>query len=128
MERVERNKMNFISFQALVALVVLLGMNSPAFAKKVKKETFKPSYKVEQCDCLGYSEDIPTFLSDLTGSGGVSIYGEGKTPEAAQNKARNMCVEAYREFASTTKGAAGTVTESGCQLFQSTKDGDWISI
>lgn len=128
METNGSKKASFVSLQFIVAMTVLFGMNSPAFAKKAKKPTFKPSYKVEQCDCLGYSEDIPTFLSDLSGGGGISIFGEGKTPEAAQGKARNMCVEAYREFASAKKGESGSVTESGCQMFKSTENGDWISI
>ena len=116
-----------LSLQLIVALVVILGLSTTAQAKNRTKATFKPTYKAEKCDCLGYEKDIPTFLSDLNG-GSADIWGEGSSQKEASQKARNMCVESYRAFASLDKKKQDDVTESGCQFFRSTQDGDWESI
>ena len=117
----------YLSGQLLLALAVIVGISSTAYAKPNK--TFKSTYKVERCDCLGFSEDIPTFLSDLSGAQDLDIYGEGKTLKDAQRNAQNMCVEAYRNFASVSeKEHPDSVTQSGCHTLRSTPDGQWVSL
>lgn len=118
----------YVSSQLVLALAVLIGLSSTANAKN-KAPKFTPKYKVEKCDCLGFSDDIPTFLSDLQGAQGIDIFGEGKTLKAAQKKAQNMCVENYRNFASVSNSEdSKSISQSGCHAFRSTVDGDWESI
>ena len=115
-----------ISAQLIVSLLVNFALTNQAHGKQT---SHKASYKVENCDCLGFSDDIPTFLSDLPGGADVQIFGEGKTPNEAQKMAQNMCVETYRNFASISQIEDSTeVTENGCQMFKSTQEGDWESI
>ena len=120
---------NFMSAQLVLALAVLLGVSSTAIAKQTLKDDFKPSYKAEKCDCIGFSDDIPTFLSDLKGAQGIDIYGEGTTRKEAQTEAQNMCVETYRNFASVSEQEdSKSISHSGCHMYKSTRDGDWVSI
>lgn len=118
-----------LSAQLVLALAVLLGLSSTAIAKKNMTNKFVPTYKAEQCDCIGFSDDIPTFLSDLVGAQDMDIFGEGKSPTAAQEQAKNMCVETYRNFASVSDTEdKKAISQSGCHMYKSTSDGDWISI
>ena len=113
-----------LSRQLLVAVTLLFCIQSTARAAN----NFTPSFKVDSCDCLGFSEDIPTFLSDLSG-GNLDIYGEGKTLKAAEEQAQNMCVETYRNFASTSESEhPNNVTRTGCKTMRSTSNGEWVSI
>lgn len=113
-----------LSSQLVLALAILLGVNSTAYGKQ-----FTPMYKAEKCDCIGFSEDIPTFLSDLTGAQGIEIYSEGKSLADAQDQAQRMCVETYRNFASVSElESPNNVSYNGCHWFKSTQDGDWESI
>ncbi|MCB0377824.1 MAG: hypothetical protein KDD33_04965 [Bdellovibrionales bacterium] len=117
-----------ISSQLILAVVLIFGLSFPAQAKN-KSTQYKPTYKVENCDCLGFSDDIPTFLSDLPNAQGVEIFGEGKDPKEANERAQNMCVETYRNFASTGYFEDHkSVTRTGCKMYKSTPDGDWVSI
>lgn len=117
-----------VSAQLIVSLLVNLMISNPAHGKQTLREQ-KSTYKVENCDCLGFSDDIPTFLSDLPGGSDIQIFGEGKTPDEAQKMAQNMCVETYRNYASVSQVENSTeVTENGCQMFRSTSGGDWESI
>lgn len=122
-----------ISGQLLVAVALVIGFQSVAHAKK-KNATpqFTPTYKVERCDCLGYSEDIPTFLTDLAGADSVdelSIFGEGNSLQAAEESAQNLCIETYRSYASVTKNSdPQLVTQTGCKKLKSTSDGRWVSL
>ena len=114
--------------QLLVAVAIVFGISSIAQAAP-NSTKFKPSYKVERCDCFGYSEDIPTFLSDLEGGNDIDIFGEGKSLEAASKSAHNMCVEQYRGLATKSKKYhISSVTESGCTKLRSTPDGEWVAI
>ena len=124
---IQARNISIISGQLLLALAIVLGINSTAHARQNK--TFKPSYKIENCDCLGFSEDIPTFLSDLAGAQDLDIYGEGETLKVAQSNAQNKCVETYRNFASvSTIEHPNSVTQSGCRTFRSTPNGEWVSL
>lgn len=123
-----------ISGQLMLAIALLFTLSSVAQGRAVmtKKAKFKPTYKVERCDCLGFSEDIPTFLSDLAGADDLSqldIFGEGNTLQVAETNAQNMCIETYRNFASVSKSeSAESVTQSGCKKLKSTPDGEWVAI
>ncbi len=121
MKTLNLKKMNLVSSQLIVALIVFMGISSKLHASN------STTYKAEQCDCLGYSEDIPTFLSDLTKQP-PSIYGEGKSKLAAAEQARNMCIESYRSYASQEKRVTQSITESGCHFFKSTSQGDWEAL
>lgn len=121
---------SWISSQLLVTLGVFFILNSTAHGKKSRltELSFKPHYKAEKCDCIGYSDDIPTFLSDLAG-GSIDIFGEGESQAAAEKEARNMCKESYRNFARVSVSIDNyDVTESGCQFFKTTQNGDWVSL
>lgn len=123
-------KLSFpVRSQVVTVLSFLLILNPVAQGKnsKLGNLSFKPSYKAEKCDCIGYSDDIPTFLTDLAG-GQIEIFGEGSTQEAAILEARKMCVESYRNFASVSKQSQNEVTESGCQIYRTTMNGDWESL
>lgn len=116
-----------ISGQLALVLTVVFGIQSVAYGKA--KKNFTPRYKVEQCDCLGFSEDIPTFLSDLAGAQDLHIFGEGKSLKAAEKDAQNMCIQTYRSFASASKNEhPNNVTQSGCTKLKSTASGEWVSI
>ncbi len=121
-----------LSGQLLVVIAVIFGFQSIAHAKRMSTPKFTPTYKVERCDCLGYSDDIPTFLTDLAGADSVDelyIYGEGKSIAAAEESAQNLCIETYRSYASVEKKEdASTVTQSGCTKLKSTPDGRWVSL
>ncbi len=120
-----------VSGQLLVVLALVFGIHSVAQAKK-RAPKFTPMYKVERCDCLGYSEDIPTFLSDLAGANDLDelyIFGEGRTLQDAEQSAQNLCIETYRSYASVSKiEDSSSVTQSGCKKMKSTPDGRWVSI
>jgi hypothetical protein len=125
----EETKMNYsnikISKQLVLAVSVLLVFQSMAYGA----QKFTPSYKVDRCDCLGFSEDIPTFLSDLAGGHDMDIYGEGKSLRAAEKEAKQMCVETYRNFASVSQTEdPNNVTQTGCERLKSTPDGEWVSL
>ena len=116
-----------ITGQLVVSLLMVVGIQSVAYGQGSKN--FTPSYKVEKCDCFGFSEDIPTFLSDLPGTSGMDIFGEGKTLKDAEKNAQNMCIESYRNFASLSQQEhPESVTYSGCQKMKTTPDGEWVSI
>ena len=116
----------FISGQVVIALAFVFGVQTSAHGQN---KSFTPRYKVERCDCLGFSEDIPTFLSDLAGAQDLDIFGEGKSVKAAEKKARNMCIETYRNFASVSKAEdPNNVTQSGCRKLKSTPGGEWVSL
>ena len=124
------NQKTWMSSQLLVTLGVFFVLNSTAHGKQssLTNLSFKPQYKAEKCDCIGNSDDIPTFLSDLAG-GSIDIFGEGDSQEAAEKEARNMCVENYRNFARVSVSTDNyDVTESGCQIFKTTQNGDWVSL
>lgn len=121
MKVVNSNK-KWFSYQLLIALYVLLGVQSRLQAAMNSTPT---QYRAEQCDCLGFTNDIPTFLSDLTQQA-PSIMGEGQTAQEAAEQARQMCIDNYRGFASAA--APQSVTESGCHFYKLTKNGDWESI
>lgn len=123
-----KNKRYFgMSLQMLIAMTVIFGVHSTSQANT--DATFKTTYKVDRCDCLGFDKDIPTFLSDLVGHEDLGIYGEGDSLAQAEKAANNMCVESYRSYASVSaKDNSDSVTESGCQKLKSTPDGDWVSI
>lgn len=110
---------NTLRVQTLIAMIILFGLNSTAHAKS------KTLYKVEQCDCIGYSDDLPTFLSDLTD---IDIYGEGKSRKAAEKQAERMCVEQFRHFASLANSITQRPTYNGCHTYKTTADGDWEAI
>ena len=114
-----------LSGQLILAVAVILGISSVAQATE-KRSTFKPTFKVEKCDCFGYSGDIETFLSDLENGSDIDIYGEGKSLAAATKKAHRMCVQHYRVLAEASKNKS--VTETGCTKMRSTPDGDWVTI
>lgn len=114
-----------VSGQLLVAIIMIFGININVQAA-AKRKGFKPTYKVERCDCFGYSDGLETFLSDLDGGRDIDIYGEGKTLEAATKQAHGMCVDHYRGLAGNSN--VKSVTESGCEKLRSTPDGDWINI
>jgi hypothetical protein len=116
-----------ISGQLIVALALLLGLNSTANANAKNRSGIETYYKVERCDCFSFNDNIPTFLSDLTGGQDLAIGGEGKSLDEAKKQAKNMCVESYRSFASVDQ-LTDDVTESGCHQFRSTEDGTWVSI
>ncbi len=123
-----RAKMLNVRSQVVISLALIFGSSSYAQGMQAVNNNFTPTYKVEKCDCLGFSEDIPTFLSDLS-DGHQDIYGEGKSLKEAQNSAQNMCVETYRNFASVSKTEdPNSVTRSGCHQLRSTPDGDWVAI
>lgn len=116
-----------ISSQLVLSLIILLGISVNAHGKGLQTE--RTTYKVEKCDCLGFSDDIPTFLSDLPGASDIDIQAEGKSPREAQEMAQNMCIETYRNYASVSPSENNlSVTQTGCQLFKSTSEGDWESI
>ena len=121
-----------ISSQLLLSLIVLLGLSYNAHGNSTsqsKKSTKNITYKVENCDCLGFSDDIPTFLSDLPGATNIDIEAQGKTLDEAEKSAQNMCVETYRNFASIgTQEKASDVTQTGCQAFKTAANGEWESI
>ncbi len=112
-----------IRSQFIVSMVLIFGFQT---AHANTKATFQTTYKVDRCDCLGFEQEIPTFLSDLAGTEDLGIYGEGRSLAQAEQEAHNMCVESYRAYAST--GNIDSVTESGCQKLKSTPDGDWVNI
>lgn len=117
-----------ISGQLALVLTLIFGLHSAAYGKQ-KIKRFTPSYKVEGCDCVGFSADIPTFLSDLPGADGMDIYGEGKTLKAAEKQAQNMCIQTYRNFASLSKSEhPDSVTQNSCTKLKSTPSGEWVSI
>ncbi len=120
-----------VSGQLLVVMALVFGFHNVAYGKKQGPQ-FTPMYKVERCDCLGFSEDIPTFLSDLAGAEDVEelyIYGEGKTLQAAEKSAQNLCIETYRSYASVShEEDPNSVTQSGCTKLKSTPDGRWVSL
>ncbi len=116
------NQNKIISSQFILALIIFFGVSS-----KVQAAQNKVTYKAEQCDCLGFSDDIPTFLSDLTKQP-PTVYGEGSSQTAAAEQARNMCIETYRSYASNDKQNTQSVTESGCHFFKSTGHGDWEAL
>ena len=120
----------YLSGQVVVAVAVILGVSMTAQANKSKvKNSFKPSYKVESCDCLGFSEDIPTFLSDLASDYDSQIYGEGRSIAEAEKQAGLMCTETYNLYAKSSKQEhPESVTQTGCQKLKSTPDGDWVSV
>ena len=117
-----------ISAQLIVSLVILFGLSYNAHGKAdAKKSTTK--YKVENCDCLGFSDDIPTFLSDLPGASNIDIEAEGKSIDEAEKTAQNMCIETYRTYASVGEHNNNTsVTQTGCQAFKTAANGEWESI
>jgi hypothetical protein len=123
-----KNKKFFgMSLQMIVAITVLFGVHSTSQANT--EATFKPIYKVDRCDCLGFSEDIPTFLSDLAGTQDLGIYGEGPSLAQAEKQAQHMCKETYRSYASASVSEdVNSVTQSGCQKLQSTPHGEWVSL
>ena len=123
----KKNVSTYISTQVLSALVVFFGLNSTGHAKMSFKDS-STQYKAEKCDCMGYSDGIPTFLSDL--AQGIDIYGEGASPQAAKEQAQNMCVESYRNFASISveKEKNHSVSYSGCQIFKSQSGGEWVAL
>lgn len=116
-----------MSKQLVLALVILLGVNVTAQARG---KSFKPTYKVENCDCLGVDQDIPTFLSDIAGN--LDIEALATSRRGAEKKADKMCVQAYRDFASEDDTYAikssYQVSSTGCQVFKSTRNGDWKAI
>ena len=118
-----------LSLQTLVTLIIFFGLNSTAKAKSHDQQSkIKPLYKVENCDCLGYNENLPTFLSDLAQ---VDIYGEGNSQKEAEKHARNMCIEQYRNHASIEGKNQNfkNVTHNGCHVFvQKTPDSDWKAL
>jgi hypothetical protein len=115
-----------IKSQLTIAIAVL-ALNSTAIAKNNSQPN--KLYKAEKCDCIGFSDDIPTFLSDLTGAQGIDIYGEGKSLKEAESSAQNMCIETYRNFASATNsGDTTSISQSGCHMSMSTTEGDWVSL
>jgi hypothetical protein len=118
-----------ISGQLVIVLALLFGIHNVAHAQELE---FAPLYKVERCDCLGFDNDIPTFLSDLAGADSVDelyIFGEGETLQQAEESAQNLCIETYRSYASVAKPETMTsVTQSGCQKLKSTPDGRWVSL
>lgn len=117
-----------ISSQLALTLIVIFGLSYSAHGSQAKKAK-NATYKVEKCDCLGFSDDIPTFLSDLPGASDIDIQAEGKSPSEVQKIAKNMCVETYRNYASVSPTEdVSNVTQTGCQVFKSTNDGDWESI
>lgn len=116
-----------MSKQLIIALVILFGVNMTAQAKGQK---FKPTFKVENCDCLGVDQDIPTFLSDIAGD--LDIEATARSRRAAEKKADRMCVQAYRDFASEDDNysikSSYQVSSTGCQVFKSKADGSWKAI
>ncbi len=115
-----------ISGQLALVLTLIFGMHSTAYGKR-RAPKFTPQYKVENCDCVGFSEDIPTFLSTLTG-GRPDIYGEGKSMKAAEKKAEMMCKETYRGYASASKTEhPESVSFNDCDKMKSTPEGDWVA-
>lgn len=123
-----------VSGQTLVAVVVIFGIHFTAQGKAQysQKPKFTPRYKVERCDCFGFSEDIPTFLSDLANArelGQLDIYGEGKSIEEAEDQALSLCIETYRHYASRSQNSTPeSVTQSGCKRLQSTPEGEWVAL
>lgn len=119
----------FLSGQVIVAVAVILGFTVTAQAKATSENKFKPSFKVDRCDCLGFSQDIPTFLSDLNGGYDFDIYGEGRNIAEAEQKADQMCKEVYLTVAEISKlEHPDSVTQSGCEKLKSNPDGDWVSL
>jgi hypothetical protein len=119
-----------LSSQLLLTLgiVFLISSTAKSSPSDLGDLSFKPLFKAEKCDCLGYSDDIPTFLSDLAG-GAIDIFGEGSSEEAAMQQARNMCIDNYRNFASISVSVdTNDVTESGCHIFRTTQNGDWEAL
>ena len=121
-----------ITGQLILAMALILGFHSTAYGKNKARAKFKPTYKVERCDCVGFSEDIPTFLTTLAKTDDLDelyIYGEGKTLKAAEKQAEKMCIQTYRDFASVSKKEhPNSVTQSGCTKLKSTPDGEWVNI
>jgi hypothetical protein len=116
-----------ISTQLILSLIIIFGLSVNAHGKQTKKSN--TTYKVEKCDCLGFSDDIPTFLSDLPGAEHIDIQAEGKSIVDAEKSAQNMCVETYRNYASTSsQESSSSVTQTGCQIFKTDTDGSWVSI
>ena len=117
-----------MSKQLSIALIILFGVNITAQAKNKR---FTPTYKVENCDCLGVDQNIPTFLSDIA-QGSLDIEATGKSRKIAEKKADKMCVQAYRDFASEDDSYSVKsnyqVSSTGCKIYQSTLEGGWKAI
>ncbi len=104
------------NMQTIMVLLILFGFNSKLHAFSGNKIR----YKVEKCDCFGYKEDIPLFLSDISGADTFNIEGEGSTRKAAEKQVQNLCVEIYRKFGNSVD--TSLVSHSGCHIYKKNKD------
>lgn len=106
-------------------IIVFFALNSSA---ETNNSSYQPIYKVDRCDCFGFSDDIPTFLSDII-KGDLHISGKGNTLAEAQDEAQRMCIETYRNIASSSQQEdPSNVIYSDCTKMQSTPEGDWVTI
>ncbi len=111
---------NFFNIHTILVLLVLFAIN-PKLHASAKRH--KIQYKVEQCDCLGYKEDMLLFLSDITETQIFNIVGEGSSRKAAERQAQNMCLELYRRFENSVDSSS--VSHSGCHVYKRNTRGNW---
>ena len=113
------SKLILSNIQTTLVLLVLFGFNSKLHASSGNKIR----YKVEKCDCFGYKEDIPLFLSDISGADTFNITGEGPTKEAAEKQVQNLCVEIYEKFGNSAD--TSLVSHSGCYIYRKNAKNQW---
>lgn len=107
------------NLQTALVFLILFGFNSKLHASSKKQS----QYKVEQCDCLGYKDDIPLFLSDITEADIFNIAGEGSTRRDAEKQVENMCVALYKKFESSVDNSL--VSHSGCYTYKKNSKNQW---
>ena len=100
-----------ISNQIISALVVILGSQMTAQAAYKKASPAPKAYKVQNCDCIGNHDGIPTFLSDLIGE--VSITATARSRKSAEAKVFQQCVQGFKSVAKKTR--AFDIAASGCR-------------
>ena len=113
------SKIILLNIQTVLVFLILFGFNQKLHASS--KNSIR--YKVEKCDCLGYKDDIPLFLSDITKAQIFNISGEGSTRKAAEKQVEKLCVELYKSFESSVDNSL--VSHSGCHVYKKNSKNQW---